>query len=207
VHRLEKVLLTAGVMMPVLYFGTVALSALFYPGYSHVTQYASELGSSQAPLSVVFNSGIVLTGAATIVAGVGFFGVALRLTGRRVVSALVGLSLALFGIALLVGAMFPMPDPRHGAFGLGVTVHVAPFLLATALWRRRSLRLLNGFLLAAGLVMLILLAVSMGVGGLVTRSNVGIFQRAYALTVFSWPAVAASQLLRSERLAARGAVS
>lgn len=34
--RLERILLLAGVAVPILYFGNLLVSPLFYPGYSHV---------------------------------------------------------------------------------------------------------------------------------------------------------------------------
>ena len=103
---------------------------------------------------------------------------------------------ALFGVSMFLGGFFPMPDPRHGGFGLGLAIDLAPFLLAAALWRRPSFRSLNVFLLANGLAMLAMLAIMMGVGAFVTRSNVGIYQRVNALTVFIWIGIAAGALLR-----------
>lgn len=40
-------------------------------------------------------------------------------------------------------------------------------------------------------------AIMMGVGGLVTLDNVGVFQRTYSLTLFPWIGIAAWYLLRS----------
>lgn len=44
-----RALLWIAVAVPFLYFGTVLVSALFYPGYSHTAQYASELGAAIPP--------------------------------------------------------------------------------------------------------------------------------------------------------------
>lgn len=188
--RGTSLLLRGAVSMPFLYFGTVILSALFVPGYSHVTQYASELGSADAPYPMLFNGGIFLTAAAGLAAGLGFARVVPALGGHRLLGALAGLSVALFAASLIMGAAFPMPDPRHGAFGLGLAILPAPFLLAASLWRVPSLRGLRTFLLIAGLGMLIMITIMMGVGALVTRANVGIFQRVFAMTTFPWVGVA-----------------
>jgi hypothetical membrane protein len=201
IMRLERILLLAGVAVPILYFGNLIVSPLFYPGYSHVTQYASELGGPDAPRPSIFNAGVVLTGIATIAAGAGFFLALRRLTGKSLLAALVGLVVLLTGISFVMGGLFPMPDPRHGGFGLGLGVHLAPLLLALALWKRRNLRALNVYLLVTMVLMIAFFAIMMGVGSLVTRANVGIFQRVYALCNFPWIGIAAYAL---DRELARG---
>src|SRR6478672_1726556 len=92
-----RALLWAAVAVPFLYFGTVFVAALFFPGYSHVTQYASELGSAKAPHPGIFNAGIGLTGLASLAAGLGFARGVVALGGSRVLGWLAGASLALFG--------------------------------------------------------------------------------------------------------------
>lgn len=188
--RATHALLWAAVAVPFLYYGMMLVSAAFYPGYSHVTQYASELGSSQARYPAIFNIGTILTGAAMIAAGVGIHRAVAAAGARRGLSLLAGACVVLFGVSLVMGGMFPMPDPRHAAFGLGMAMLPAPLVLAVALWKRPGLRTLAGFLLANGVVMLALFAIMMGVGALVTRGNVGLFQRAYSLTVFPWVGIA-----------------
>lgn len=195
-RRGTSLLLRGAVSMPFLYFGTLFLSALFFPGYSHVTQYASELGSADAPYPMLFNGGIFLTAAAGLAAGMGFARAVRALGGHRLLGALAGLCVVLFAVSLILGAAFPMPDPRHGAFGLGLAILPAPFLLAASLGNLPSFRSLRTFLVIAGLGMLVLIAIMMGVGGLVTRANVGLFQRAFAVTTFPWVGVAGTVLGR-----------
>lgn len=191
-----RALLWIAEAVPFLYFGTIFLGALFYPGYSHVTQYASELGSAQAPHPGIFNVGASLAGLACLAAGLGLARSVAGLRGSRLLGWLAGFSLALFGASLVLGAVFPMPDPRHGGWGLGMAIHLTPFLLAAGLWREPPARSLCLFLLAMGVAMLVLFAIMMGVGAMVTRSNVGLFQRAYALTLFPWIGVAGHALRR-----------
>lgn len=185
-----QLLLAAGIAVPVLYFATVFGTPLASPGYSHLTQYASELGMAGSPSARWFNAGIFLTGLAAIVASPGMYLAARRDGAGRLWPALAALSLGLFGVGLMLGALFPMPDPRHGGFGLGMGIHLAPLFLALALWRVTGRRRLARLLLAAAILMLALLLPMMGVGGLVTTANVGLFQRLYALAVFGWIGVA-----------------
>ena len=196
--------LRAGIAIPILYFGTVIVSSLFYPGYNHVRQYASELGSAEAPLPMLFNGGILLTGIASLVAAPGFVAALRRLRGNAVLAWLLAIILALFGVSMIMGGLFPMPDPRHGGFGLGLGVHAGPALLAAALWRREDARLLRGFLLVTTVLVVAMFAIMMGVGGLVTRANVGVFQRVYALTLFPWMGIGSWALLRRVSSRAEG---
>jgi hypothetical membrane protein len=191
-----RLLLLAGIAVPILYFGTLIVAPLFYPGYSHVTQYASELGSASARYPAIFNTGTILGGLSWITASFGFFFAGRWLDGSRLFAALAALTIFLFGIAITMGGMFPMPNELHGGFGLGLAVQLSPLFLALALWRRRSLRGLCLFLLAVFVVMSTLFAIMMGVGSLVTRANVGLFQRTYALASMPWVGIAAWYLRR-----------
>lgn len=192
----KRAFLWAAIAVPFLYYGTLLVSAAFYPGYSHVTQYASELGSSQARYPEIFNIGTILGGVVAIAASFGVYHAAVAVGARRILVLVAAVCLALFGVGGIFGGMFPMPDPRHGGFGLGMAIHLVPLLLAFAFWKLRELRALATFLLVSGIVMLGLFAIMMGVGSLVTRSNVGLFQRAYSLTVFPWIGITGYALLR-----------
>ena len=72
-----------GILVPVLYFGTLLVSSLLYPGYSHVRQYASELGSATARYPYVFNAGIMVAGLATLVSLHGFLLVLRRVDSSK----------------------------------------------------------------------------------------------------------------------------
>jgi hypothetical membrane protein len=193
----ERVLLTAGIAVPILYYGTLLISSLFYPGYNHITQYASELGSSAARWPAIFNTGIVLLGICGIAAGFGHTFALRRLAGKKALPILAGLFLGLFGVAMVMGGLFPMPDDRHGAYGLGMAVQLAPLFLWLALRKHPGLRGLKLFLLVTFVVSLAMFAIMMGVGQMVTRANVGLFQRMYSLTMFPWIGIA-SYCLRRE---------
>ena len=189
-----RILLLAGIAIPVVYFGLLIIAPLIYPGFSYVTQYASEMGSAEARHPAVFNVGVMLCGVAGLLASFGFFHAIRRLGGNPLLAALAGLTLFLFGIATFMGGRFPMPDERHGAYGLGLAFQLSPLLVALALWRVRSLRGLCIFLLVTFVVMTFVIAVMMGIGGLVTRANVGLWQRGNALAGFPWLGIAAWRL-------------
>ena len=193
--RLHRVLLRAAIAVPVIYFATLIVASLLYPGYSHLTQYASELGSATARWPLVFNTGTVAGGLLAIAGGVGFF-LVLRRVAHPALAALTGLCVALFGVGFVFGGLFPMPDPRHGGYGTGFAVHLAPVFLVAAIWNARKPGWLTPFLLGVIGYMTAMFLVMMGIGELVTRANVGAFQRMYALGILPWIGVVAWALDR-----------
>jgi hypothetical protein len=116
--------------------------------------------------------------------------------GRRGLATVAAVCLALFGVSMVMGGMFPMPDERHGAYGLAFAMVPAPLIMALAIANQPRWKGLAAFLVVSFVLMSVLLGVMMGVGGLVTRANVGLWQRANALTMFPWIGIAAWQLDR-----------
>jgi hypothetical membrane protein len=198
--RLQSVLLRAALCVPVLYYLTLIVASLLYPGYSHVTQYASELGSATARVPWVFNTGIVTAGVLGVAGGAGYF-LALRRVAHPALALLTGLCVSLFGLAFIFGGLFPMPDPRHGGYGTGMAVHLAPLFLVAAVWKARRPAWLMPLLVATIVYMTLMFMVMMGVGQLVTRANVGVFQRLYTLGILPWIGIAAWALERGMILA------
>ncbi|MBP7677228.1 MAG: DUF998 domain-containing protein [Thermoanaerobaculia bacterium] len=194
--RSPRHLLSFGIAVPILYLLALVLGSAFYPGYSHVTRYASELGAAEAPHPWIFNSGIVAAGLAAALAGPGLFHALRRLGSDRLPAVLSGVAVSLWGVAMVLGGSFPMPDPRHGGFGLGLGLQVAPLFLLRGLRRTPDSGRLRIFLVVVFLAMTALFAVMMGVGGLVTRANVGLWQRGNALASIPWIGIAAYALRR-----------
>ena len=191
----ERTLLIAGVLVPVLYYTALLVTPLFWPGYSHVRQYASELGSADSPRPELFNFTIVAAGVAAMLASVGFFLALKRIGGRALPSLLAGVAVFLWGVSFVMGGLFPMPDPRHGGFGLALAMHLVPVFM---LWALRGTMTpgLKWFLVAVFAVSTGLILVMFGVGGLVRRANVGLWQRAYSLSAIPWIGVVAAVLMR-----------
>jgi hypothetical membrane protein len=70
--RLTSVALGFGIAVPFLYFGSQIVAAFFFPGYSFLSQSASQLGSDSARYPALFNIGAIVTGLATLIASWGF---------------------------------------------------------------------------------------------------------------------------------------
>ena len=193
----NRILLLSAVAVPFLYYGTMLIASALYPGYSHVTQYASELGSASAPYPAVFNIGAILGGIAGILGGVGVFRTLRELGRGTVVPGLVALAIIGQAIGFVFAGMFPMPDERHGGFGIGMLGMIGPLFAAVAMRHApRDLRWVPPVLVFNTLFALAMFAVMMGVGDLVTSRNVGIVQRVNSLTNMPWVGLVGWALLR-----------
>ena len=60
-----------------------------------------------------------MTGTAAVLAAVMFPGAFRSIGAPRGWSIAAAIALGLWGVSMAVGGFFPMPDERHGAFGLG----------------------------------------------------------------------------------------
>lgn len=193
-RKLEAVSLRLAVWMPFLYAGNLAFSSLFYPGYSQSRQMVSELGAQGAPHPAIFNVGVFLIGITILIGAFGFFRALRRLGAKPIWVWLTSSVLVLSGLATLMAGLYPLPDPRHDGKYLGLVIILGPVSLATALWRLADARPFIIYLLATNLLMIVMLAILMGVGGFATAANVGFYQRAYALAAFPWIGAAAYAL-------------
>lgn len=192
---MRKVLPLALIAIPILYYFALIIGAATYPGYSHVTNYASELGAADAPYPWLFNVGIMLAGAAAILAAFLIPKSLPEIGAKRLWSVIAAISLALWGASMIMGGSFPMPDERHGAFGLGLVAPLIPLFVLLALRPIEDSRGMQVFLAIVFLASVVMLSIMFGVGELVTRANVGIYQRLNTAASIPWFAVLGVWLL------------
>jgi len=191
--RLEAFALRAGVAVPLLYFGSVFLASLFYPGYNFVRQYASELGAEGAPHPYVLNVGLILVGFTAVAAAYGFRRVLRRLGARAVPARWTWCIIALFGVAMGFAGSYAHPDWRHSGFGLSFFLLGGPATLAAALRGRPEARSFNRYLVSTNILMVVMVAVMFGTGR--TRVS-GLCQLLYTLAAIPWIGVSACVLSR-----------
>ena len=182
---MTRAALAAGIAVPVLYFGTQLAAAPLYPGYDFVTQVASELGSPGSRMPVVFNTGAILTGLATLVAASGF-GRALPVVARtpRWLVALVVLALIAAGLAGIQAGVFALPDPRHNPRWLGAGLFAMPALLLAAVWRAPGAGALKAYLALDLLTFAVQFPLRAGVLGIDPGTIPGVLQRSIALATY-----------------------
>ena len=182
---IARMLVAAGVGVPLFWFGSQLAGMALNPGFDIATQQPSELGCCDAQLPIVANVGFLATGACAVLGGVGLSLGLRKLGGNIVLAALAGLGMVLFGVAMTMSGLFPLPNPLHYGFGLFPAGLLAPLFGALALKNGGAARwiVLTAFVFSA-----VVVALMFGVGGIVTEGNLGYFSRAVALTAF--PAMA-----------------
>jgi hypothetical protein len=174
-----------GIFVPIIYFGMQIVAAIFYPGYSFLSQTASELGSSRFAYAAVFNIGIFILGIVTLVAALGYLGALHRLNINPILTWLIALAVAANGAADLWAATYSLPDPRHGAQPPYLNlVILMPVLLAIALWRRPNTGPLRAYLIATMLLVVALVPIVSGAARINLQGYGGLIQRLFALALF-----------------------
>ncbi len=199
IHATCRSLLIVGVIAPLLALSAVLLAVALYPGFNHARQYLSELGGETAAYPAVFNLGVLIAGALTGVAGLGF-GLAIRLlTGSIVSAVLVSLLFVLAAVGLVMSSLYPWPDPRHLAINLGLGIQLAPVFLLFALRNAPDMPHLKRFLIGVFVVMAVLTVMTKHLvfPGTVNDFNVGYWERAFAIALVGWVGVAAWLLYRA----------
>jgi hypothetical membrane protein len=165
------------ILAPIFYYVGLIGGGLLWPGYSHVTQYASELGSAAAPYPAVFNTSIILCGLSALIGGAGLSHALSRLSGKRGWSLAAGISVSLWGVAMIVGGLNPMPSELHGAYGLAIAGQITSLFALLALRNVEGLAGLKIFLGVIFVASLAVFAIMMGIAGPLRRANIGIWQR------------------------------
>jgi hypothetical membrane protein len=188
-------LLRFGIAVPLIYYGTQALAAPFYPGYSVLGNTASELGSDRSEHAVIFNAGIIIQGVASLAASLGFFLALRRVRINSALAALTAVALALNGVQHIWAGYYPIPDPRHGGhLPFIVAMTLLPVLLTAALWGQVGTGL-RVYFVSTLVLLAAVLALRSGLSGLDRYEYRGLLQRVFTLTIFPPIGVAAYALV------------
>lgn len=197
--RRRNLRLKIAVFMPLLMIADVWLAQRLYPGFDQGSQFISELGAAKAPHPLVFNVGMVVAGAAGVLAGHGFDAVLREAGGRPQVSAFAGLWIAMTGLGAAFAGLFHWPDEMHRACGIGLAIQLAPVFTGWALWGVEGHRRLALFSWIWGVGLLVVLMLLTGVWNIRTGYDVGLWQRSHAVLALTWLAIAAFALARGRR--------
>ena len=203
-NQFTLVALGFGMAVPFLYYGIQLVAAPFFPGYRFISHAASDLGSDFSTHPAIFNTGVIATGMATLLAAFGFFFAFRRIGANRILTWITSVALTGTAVSTLWAGSFPLPDPRHGGHpALLIAMLLLPFLFTATLWKERDARLLKAYLGATIVVLVLMIPIMSGVTGLDTSSYDGLLQRIIAFTIFPPIAACAFFLARRIRLAFR----
>lgn len=185
---LASMLLRLGALGPLIYYGVIVAGGFMTPGYSHATQYISELGKAGSPMATVFNYGIMAAGGAMILGALGLLLGLRKLSGGILMPLLASVALALFGASFVIGGLHPMPDPMHNAYNLGLAGVAAPLLAFLAMGDRSELSGAKTLAVICFLASAVLMALMFNLGGfnLVQKADLGYWQRGLGLAMTLW---------------------
>ena len=178
----------------------VPLLALMVPGYSHVHQTVSEIGTLDTPGRLPFALMLGSISVCMFIFASALWGAA-SAAGRNTIA---GYLVACMGISCLGVGIFATPHPLHNVFGMSEIVgYQAPLAFALA-WKRDPK--MQGLVIWSS-VLFVLLWVSMGLNmsplypplWAELKPINGLVQRSLFLVWFGWCAVVGIGMWRRER--------
>lgn len=127
-----RLLLHAGVAVPVVFWAALALCALQLGDYSHWSNLVSELGAAGTETRVLFATGLLLCALLSVAFAVGLI-IECR---RRRITPIPALVIFLYSFSIAGAAIFPMPHRLHGLLGSPAILVLLSPVLAAVLWRK-----------------------------------------------------------------------
>jgi hypothetical membrane protein len=183
----EKILLGSGIAAWIVYLLNLLVLAALWPGYSHISNYVSDLGRNENPYNGVFNGAIILYGTLQLLTGLGFYYSVNRITRRKIISIVVGLSFALIGVGAYFAGIFPLPDELHSGYGIGLISFLIPLFLAFAFSRLKNARIFVIHQILFFVLFVLIFPVTSGMGdGFINEMNKGLGQRLSVLFTIMW---------------------
>jgi len=130
---MARKLLTAGMLMPGLYFAGLTMAAALNSDFAPLKDAPSVLGAEGVPRAYIFNTTLLGTAALGVAGAVGL---AATFRARAPVSGTIAaLALFLASAGLAMSGFFPLPNPLHYGFGLSTAGALIPPVGAISLWR------------------------------------------------------------------------
>jgi hypothetical membrane protein len=179
-----KILIKQTIILPALFFIPVFVSGYLVDGYNPISQHASEitLTKFETPKAIL-NIGAILTGLSCILFA---FGTLLLSYKRLLLSSIL---IFIFGISMISNGLFPMGNPMHGFYGIGLSLIMLPFVccyeMKNVIKEKRFFRLS----IFSGIIIFIYFW-SMLIG-LDPENYRGLTQRLASVVIFGWIAYAA----------------
>jgi hypothetical membrane protein len=184
-----------GVVGPLLFTLTTVICASLRPGYSHISEFISELGATGSPNAYLMNfAGFIPSGLMII-----FLGISLILTLPKKFQTLAGsVLITAFGICMIVVGIFSndYPELPEEAGSLSNRIHnqvsllmflfviIGIFILGISFrklpsWRRLGLYSVVTSFISFGLLVTFIISIQ-------TLTYTGMWQRLFLISIFLW---------------------
>jgi len=194
---MQKWLAISGMVSVIWWWIVVIVLAAMWPGYSHISQWMSELGGYGSPVALLFNVlGFIVTGLLMIAFGYGVY----RGSDAKVGSFL----FVLMGVVVFMEGFFPWPGTpftemiHDSIFIIGaIAVNIAMFAFSRSFKRDERWRSIWGYTLFSGIITLILfMVINFQYYASAWLEFAGLTQRIWMLILMQWIFVMAFTLFR-----------
>ena len=181
-----KYLIRQATFIPLLFFIPVFIAGFLVPDYNLIKQHASEITITEFETAkMVINSGAILTGLSCILLAIGLI---LNFKKYFMSSVL----LTIFGISMVSNGFYPMGTLMHGAYGIGLTLMITPFIACYELKNENIKKIFFKISIISGFIIFVYFW-SMLVG-LDPINYRGLTQRIASVFIFGWIAYFAYEL-------------
>ena len=188
---MRKALLLQAAYLPVFIMAALVAWAFFVPHYHSVSQHLSELQLLSHPIATATRFAPIVVGLSIML-----FGIAVLVQDSPRMP-FTGVTAMIFGAANASNGLFVAGDPRHGLFGLAMFFIIVPACYAAELARREDKRFAINLSLATAVCLLTY--VWLQFSGLDPHGYRGVTQRIAVLVIFGWYTFAALNLLKGHR--------
>ena len=185
-----NLLIKQALLLPLYFFVPVLIAGTLVQDYSAIGQHASEITLTDNSTAIlIVNAGAILSGLSCILMAVGLFFVQKK---ELLISAIL---LSIFGVSMVSNGLYPMGDPMHGFYGIGLSLMILPFVSCYELKGSSIDKRFFPITLTAGMV-IFLYFWSMLVGFDPTEYR-GLTQRLASVFIFGWISYWAFSVLRT----------
>jgi hypothetical membrane protein len=185
-----NLLIKQALLLPLYFFVPVLIAGILTADYSAISQHASEITLTDNLTAItVLNTGAILTGLSCILLSIGL----IRVSKKR--SLLSAILLLIFGISMISNGLYPMGNPMHGFYGIGLSMMILPFVSSYEFKGSSIDKKYFPITVIAGLVIFIYFW-SMLVG-LDPAEYRGLTQRIASVVIFGWVAYLAFETIKT----------
>ena len=201
-----KFLSLAGVIGPVLFTLITVICASLRPGYSHISQFISELGATGSPNAQFMNfAGFIPTGLMIAMFGVSLY----LLLSKHLLTRTGSVFITVFGLGIVVAGLFScdIGCPREGSIENNIhdTVSGPIFLIGIigillhgiSFRRQPSFRSIWFFSVVSALLAFTFMVAL--VNSFETYTTTGFWQRLLLATIFLWCGIVGMKLYKSSQ--------
>lgn len=169
----------------------VTIGGMFMPGYSWISQHASEMTLVPGTADVLLKIGALGTGVFFVLFALGLW----AYSGRKF--AWGAICWAVFGFSMIANGVWSMGDPRHGFYAIGIFNIIAPALSLVENRKLADDRIL--YLTTIVVSLSGVLYLWLNVTGNDPEGYRGVTQRLFSSINSLWPMIVAWRVVASDR--------